>query len=52
MTRPYMDYADHHIVKKWFTSLMRIWENRDIVLIEGCKSRLGVGNNLFEKAKA
>lgn len=52
MTRPYMDYADRSHSEKWFTSLMRIWENRDIVLIEGCKSRLGVGNNLFEKAKS
>ncbi len=52
MTRPYMDYADRSHSEKWFKSLMRIWENKDIVLIEGCKSRLGVGNNLFEKAKS
>lgn len=52
MTRPYMDYADRSHSEKWFKSLMRIWESKNIILIEGCKSRLGVGNNLFEKAKS
>lgn len=29
-----------------------IWKDRDVVFIEGEKSRLGVGNDLFDNVKA
>ena len=29
-----------------------IWEGRDIIFIEGEKSRLGVGNDLFDNAQS
>ena len=32
--------------------LQQIWDNQDIVFIEGDQSRLGVGNNLFDNAKS
>jgi hypothetical protein len=35
-----------------FQKVMKLWENKNIILIEGEKSRLGVGNDLFEKAKS
>jgi glycosyltransferase family protein len=31
--------------------LMSLWEEREVLLVEGEKSRLGVGNDLFSKAK-
>lgn len=49
MTRPYADYEDKSHSKGYFEKLMRIWEGREVLLVEGEKSRLGVGNNLFEK---
>lgn len=50
ITRVYMDYEDRSCSKGYFEKLMRVWENREVLLIEGEKSRLGVGNDLFEKA--
>jgi glycosyltransferase family protein len=52
MTRLYMDYIDTSNSDLWFKKVKSIWDNRDILLIEGEKSRLGVGNNLFENAKS
>lgn len=50
MTRPYMDYVDKSPCKHRFCMLKEIWKDRDIVLIEGEKSRLGIGNDLFDSA--
>lgn len=52
MTRPYMDYSDTSHSKEWFTKIKSIWCGRNILLIEGEKSRLGVGNDLFKEAKS
>jgi len=50
ITRPYIDYQDKSNSQGYFQKLMKIWENREILLVEGEKSRLGVKNDLFEKA--
>lgn len=50
MTRLYMDYKDTSHSGAWFLKVRSIWNDRDIILIEGEKSRLGVGNDLFENA--
>ena len=42
-----MDFASKSKSGEWFLLLQKIWEQRDIVFIEGEKSRLGVGNDLF-----
>lgn len=52
ITRPYMRYADKSNSKKEFDLLKKIWRGRDIVFVEGNKSRLGVGNDLFDSAKS
>ncbi len=52
MTRLYMDYEDTSHSDGWFKKVMSIWEGKNIVLIEGEKSRLGVGNDLFKNAKS
>jgi len=52
MTRLYMDYEDTSHSNEWFKKVRSIWNNKNILLIEGEKSRLGVGNNLFENAKS
>lgn len=54
ITRPYLAYKQElrensgEVFKKIFS----IWQGRDVVLIEGEKSRLGVGNNMFQAAKS
>lgn len=52
VTRPYMDFASKEKCSCWFEELKKIWDNRDIVFIEGEKSRLGVGNDLFNNARS
>lgn len=51
VSRFYMRYknknADNHV-----KLLKQIWEDRDVVFIEGEKSRLGIGNNLFDNCKS
>lgn len=39
VTRPYMDFARKEDSARWFHDMKGIWENRDIVFIEGEKSR-------------
>lgn len=50
MTRLYMDYKDTSHSGEWFLKVRSIWQDRNIILIEGEKSRLGVGNDLFDNA--
>lgn len=54
ISRPYSLFADNHsdAPKKHFDSLKRIWNDRKIIIIEGCQSRLGYGNDLFSNAKS
>lgn len=52
MTRLYMDYEDTSHSGDWFKKVQSIWNDKDILLIEGEKSRLGVGNNLLKNANS
>ena len=52
ITRPYHRYKNKENAGNVFNKLMQIWNNRDIVFIEGEKSRLGVGNDLYENARS
>lgn len=50
ITRPYIDYKRYEFSEKAFNNLKRIWEGRDIVIVEGKKTKLGMGNDLFTNA--
>lgn len=52
VTRPYMDFAQKTQCGKWFHDMQAIWQDRNIIFIEGEKSRLGIGNDLFNNAKS
>ena len=52
ITRFYSDYEDKSVVPEFIKKLKKIWEGRDIIIVEGDKSRLGIGNDLFNKAKS
>lgn len=51
-TRFYIDNENKTHVPQIVHSLKRIWENRNLYIIEGEFSRLGVGNDLFDNAKS
>lgn len=52
ISRFYIDYADKSDAARRISYLKRIWENQDVVLVEGKDSRLGVNNDLFDGAKS
>lgn len=52
ITRFYLDYTDKSHVAGYVKKIKLLWDNKDIVIIEGTKSRLGVGNDLFQNAKS
>lgn len=54
VTRPYVSYVDNQTdaPKRRFDALKTIWEGRDLLIIEGEKTRLGIGNDLFAGAKS
>lgn len=49
-TRFYMHRTDIDNYPAYIQKLKRIWDNVPIVIVEGNKSRLGVGNDLFSNA--
>ncbi len=52
MTRQYITLRDRSEGLAIFRKLQTIWQDRDVVFIEGEKSRLGVGNDLFSNVRS
>ena len=52
ITRFYILYKDKSKVYKYVEKLKKIWNKKDIVIIEGQQSRLGVNNSLFDNVKS
>lgn len=52
MTRQYIGLRHKEESGKIFEHIKKIWDGRDVVIIEGEKSRLGVGNDLLDNAKS
>ena len=50
VSRPYFMFADRTKAKEWFAKIKEIWENKDIVIVEGENTRGGIGNDLFDGA--
>ena len=48
ISRFYLDYENKSQVEKTIKNLKKIWQNRDVLIIEGEFSRLGIGNDLFD----
>ncbi len=53
MSRPYVMYRDWKtdLPRKRFAHLKEIWKDRDVIIVEGAQTRMGVGNDLLEGAK-
>ncbi len=52
LTRPYMDWKDSTRAKKTFAAFKELWNDRNILIVEGEQTRLGVENDLFSNAKS
>ena len=52
ISRFFLAYKDKTNIPKYIKKLKRIWERKDILIIEGEKSRLGIGNDLFNNTKS
>lgn len=51
-TRNYIDLEDKSKTKEYFENIRRIWEKREVVIVEGKYTRFGVGNDLLSNAKS
>ena len=51
ITRPYIDWKTDVRAKRTFPMLKSLWKDREIIIVEGDQTRLGVGNDLFDGAK-
>ena len=52
ITRPYILRRDKEKSKIIFDSFKKIWDKRDIVIVEGECTRMGVGNDLFDNTSS
>lgn len=52
ISRPYIEIADKQKSKVYFQKLRSLYQDKDVILIEGKYSRLGVGNDLFDNVKS
>jgi glycosyltransferase family protein len=49
-SRFYIDHTDRNLSEKRLKRIREIWTGKDIYIIEGIYSKLGVGNDLFSEA--
>lgn len=52
MTRPYLAYKDTSKADKIFDLLKELWKHENVVIIEGSKTRVGVGNDLLSNTSS
>lgn len=52
ISRPYIAWKTSKNADIMFPRLKKLWEAKDIIIVEGVKTRLGVGNDLFSGAKS
>jgi len=52
MFKCYYPYKDRAKTQERVNLIKRIWDNRDIIIIEGVQTRTGQGNDLFDNVKS
>ena len=52
ITRFYSNFKDKSGIPNYITKLKKIWENRDVLIIEGEKTRMGIGNDLLNNTNS
>lgn len=53
ISRHYINLKDKKTgVAEYFELVKKLWDKKDIIIVEGEKSRLGMGNDLFDNARS
>lgn len=52
VSRPYLIYKDKKNADKIFPLFKELWKERDVIIVEGEYSRIGIGNDLMEQARS
>ncbi len=52
VTRPYMIYKNKENADEIFPLFKEIWKGKEVILVEGKYSRIGIGNDLMSTAKS
>ena len=52
ITRPYMDRQNIKYAERIFCQLQQLWDQKDLLIVEGEQTRLGIGNDLFSNANS
>lgn len=52
VSRCYFNYADKSRSAGWFSKIQRLWQGKEIVVVEGAGTHNGVGNHLLDSAAA
>lgn len=52
ISRPYMDYIDKAHVEEFYNKFREVWKNKNILIVEGKNTKLGIGNDLLNSAKS
>ncbi len=51
ITRPYISYKNREHTKTIFDQFKSLWDKKKILIVEGDRTRLGIGNDLFKNAE-
>ena len=54
ISRFYLESKDKskEIIEKYISTMKKVWDGKDIVFVEGNRTRMGMGNDLFSNAKS
>jgi len=52
ISRFYIDNKNNKGIKRYIKLLKKIWEKKEVLIIEGEETRLGIGNDLFNNMKS
>ena len=52
LSRPYIDWVDKSQAQANIEKLRSLWQDKDLLIVEGETSRSGVGNDLFDNSKS
>ncbi len=52
LSRPYIIYRDKENASQRFDNIKRLWNGKDLLIVEGTSTRFGVGNDLINNAKS
>ena len=52
VSRPQTGYKSSKKAKKLFPLLKSLWQDRDVIIVEGAQTRMGIGNDLFDNTKS